>query len=116
MTTSNDEQSYLNRARSELQRLLTALDGVAAENEEFDVELANDIVTLEFPDGAKYIINSHRAARQIWMAADARAWHFDCASNDSWQGSKGEGELWSVVQAQLNKKLGRVVALSPAEK
>ena len=32
---------------------------------------------LDLRDGTKIVINSHRAARQIWMAADRTAWHFD---------------------------------------
>ena len=89
MTTQIDEHTYLSQARQELGRLLSALDEVAAENEEFEVELANDIVTLEFKDGAKYVINSHRAARQIWMAADARAWHFDPVEG-GWRAANAE--------------------------
>jgi CyaY protein len=111
MTLPMDEQSYQQQARSELELLITALDVIAAENEEFEVELANDIVTLEFKDGAKYVINSHRAARQIWMAADANAWHFDPTAR-GWCASKSGAELWSVVGARLTGKLGRVVNLA----
>lgn len=110
MTVTLDEQSYQARAREELTQLLAALDEVANVDEEFEVELANDIITLEFKDGAKYVINSHRAARQIWMAADANAWHFDPTA-DGWRASKNGDELWAVVRARLAKKLGRPVEL-----
>lgn len=110
MTVTLDEQSYQARAREELTDLLAALDEVAAVDEEFEVELANDIITLEFKDGAKYVINSHRAARQIWMAADAHAWHFDPTA-DGWRASKNGDELWAVVRERLAKKLGRPVEL-----
>jgi CyaY protein len=106
-----DEQTYQNRARDELERLLDALDEVAAVDEEFEVELANDIISLEFKDGAKYVINSHRAARQIWMAADASAWHFD-PTTEGWRSSKNGDELWAVLAERVGKKLGRPIQLA----
>jgi len=49
-----------------LERALGALEG------DVEADLQSGILTLEFADGAKYIVNSHRAARPIWMAADSR--------------------------------------------
>jgi CyaY protein len=71
------------------------------------------ILTLEFADGTKYVVNSHRAARQIWMAAELRAWHFDYQPADArWTATKNGDELWTLVRDVAARKLGRAVSLA----
>ena len=65
-----------------------------------DADLSNGILTLEFEDGAKYVINSHAAARQIWAAANLSAMHF------SWDGSRW---LDSKTGRELFAEIGRLV-------
>jgi CyaY protein len=105
-----DEREYDERATPELRALVDALD--ALDSDDFDAELSADILSIEFPDGAKYVVNSHRAARQIWMAAERSAWHFDVdAKTGSWLASKTGEELWATLSRALTSKLGRPVAL-----
>jgi len=101
------EARYVELASAELLKLLTALDELG---EQVDCELASDILSIEFEDGAKFVVNSHRAARQIWMAAGTTAWHFDPVQG-TWIASKTGEELWSVLAAQLSTKLGRPIEL-----
>jgi CyaY protein len=104
------ESEYLALAQPELARLLNAVDELG---EEVDAELGSDILTIEFKDGARFVINSHRAARQIWMAADARAWHFDATPEGEWVAHKDGSELWATLSATLSRKLGRATTLKP---
>jgi CyaY protein len=103
------EQAYEEAA----DRTLRALTSSIVEMPEGpEADLANGILTIEFEDGAKYVINSHRAARQIWMAAERSAWHFDLHPEDGrWIAAKGGDELWSTVEAVLSRKLQRPVRL-----
>jgi CyaY protein len=109
-------------ALRELEGALGDLDGV-------EVSLQMGILTLEFPDGARYVVNSHRAARQIWMAAERNAWHFDYqAGHDGgpsegppnppvqcrWVAAKNGDELWSTIAAVTARKLGHAVDLGKA--
>jgi len=88
-----------------LDRALTDLDGL-------EVSLQMGILTLEFEGGVKYVINSHRAARQIWMAAERSAWHFDYhPATDRWIAAKSGDELWATVAAVTSRKLGREILL-----
>ncbi|HWA74844.1 MAG TPA: iron donor protein CyaY [Polyangiaceae bacterium] len=106
-----DERQYDERALPELRALVEALDNL--DSDAFEAELSSDILTLEFRDGAKFVINSHRAARQIWMAADRSAWHFDwVADNHSWVAAKTGDELWSTLSRVLTSKLGHGVSLA----
>lgn len=102
-----DESTFDGWAEQALRRLemrLNELDGVEA-------DLESGILTIEFADGAKYVVNSHRAARQIWMAAGAEAWHFDPdAAGSTWTAAKSGDELFACVAARVGAKLGRTVA------
>lgn len=92
-------------------RTLRAMERALGDIDGIEADLASGILTIEFEDGVKYVINSHRAARQIWMAAERSAWHFDPTPQWSWVATKGGEELWSTVEAVLSRKLGRTVAL-----
>lgn len=110
MTTEALTEQAFERAADEtlraLERALTNLDGLEA-------ELASGILTLEFTDGVKYVVNSHRAARQIWMAAERSAWHFDYhPANGRWIAAKSGDELWSAIEGVVGRKIGEAVKLS----
>lgn len=93
---------------------LHALEKALGEVDPIEIDLSMGVLTLEFPDGTKYVINSHRAARQIWMAAERNAWHFDFQKQNSrWTSAKDGAELWSTVEGVLSRKLGRPLTLAP---
>jgi CyaY protein len=95
-----------------LSQLLTQLDELSQRlGETFEVELSSDILTLEFADGVRFVINSHRAAQQIWMAANTSAWHFNLTADGSWLCSKSGASLPSVLAAQLTNQLKHPVEL-----
>ena len=104
------EAEYEAVAYPELARLVRALD--ALESDAFEAELAGDLLTIEFRDGTRYVVNSHRAARQIWMAAERNAWHFDWLTEKSaWVAAKSGDELWTTLARMLEKKTGAPAAL-----
>ena len=103
-----DEKEFGRRAAEALGKLDDALrdvDGVES-------DLAGDILTLEFEDGAKFVVNSHSAAQQIWMSANMQAWHFgwDDAAQ-SWRDSRSRVELFSELGKLVSEKLAQTVTL-----
>jgi CyaY protein len=105
------EEAYDARALPELTRLVRALDAI--DDDSVEAELAADIVNIEFGDGTKYVVNSHRAARQIWVAAEHSAWHFDWEpKSERWIASKTGEELWSVIERAVSTRLGHSITLS----
>ncbi|HEX5101044.1 MAG TPA: iron donor protein CyaY [Polyangiaceae bacterium] len=105
------EAEYEAVAIPELKALVRALD--ALETPDMEAELASDILTLEFTDGARFVVNSHRAARQIWMAAELTAWHFDwVAAKKAWIAAKSGDELWATLEQALSRHLKRPVTLA----
>ncbi len=104
------EHDYRARALPELSALVAALDAFP---DELFAELEGDVLTVEFEDHTKYVINSHAAARQIWLAAERSAWHFDYdEERGHWLDSKTQQvELWAQLEQLLGRKLSRAVSL-----
>ena len=103
-----DERAFDRAAGDTLQKLELTLAEV---DEALDASLSMGVLTLEFDDGTKFVVNSHRAAGQIWMAAGASAWHFDLKDNQ-WIASKDGAELWALLAAKVGDKLGRALDLA----
>ena len=108
MPTPLTEPEFERLADTELKRLVEA---VIACDDALDPDLQGGVLSIVFEDGTKYVVNSHRAARQIWMAAERNAWHFDRdAASATWTTTGGD-ELWSTVARVLGNKLGRTLDL-----
>lgn len=94
-----DESEYQKRADEALRHVEDLLKDV--DSEDVDVERSGDVLTLTFRSGKKAVLNTQRPTRQIWVAANARAWHFkfDPAAR-AWVDDKGQGiELFQQVAA-----------------
>ncbi|GMV17755.1 MAG: iron donor protein CyaY [Polyangiaceae bacterium] len=108
--TQISEAEYEARAVPELRALVEAFDRLDLDGVE--AELSNDILTLDFGAGGRYVVNSHRAARQIWMAAERHAWHFDWDPDQSaWIAYKTGDELWTALARVVGDKLGKTLSL-----
>ena len=89
----------------------TALEGV-----ELDADLEmkeGGILELEFPDGARLIVNRHRAAREIWVAARSGGFHFRW-DGKAWRDTRDGGELFAALSALVSQHSGRRVVLAPS--
>ena len=73
-----------------------------------DCEIAGDVVTLTMHDGTRCIVNTQRPARQIWLAASARAWHFSWdEAGRRWIDDKGRGEeLFATIARVVKESTG----------
>lgn len=91
---------------------LRALDSALNEIDGIEADLESGILTVEFADGVRFVVNSHRAARQIWMAAGASAWHFDVdLASKRWTATKSGDELWACLEREIGQKLGQKLVL-----
>jgi len=105
-----DPDLYDKIADAELHSLEKSLAEI--DPDELDVELSQGVLTLEFSDGEKVIVNSHRAAGEIWMAAFRTAWHFGPRQEDGkWLWRTPDAELRSTLREVLSKKLGHSISL-----
>jgi CyaY protein len=101
-----DEPEYQRLAEQAFRSLESMLADVDADD--VDVERAGDVLTLTFRDGKKAVVNTQRPTRQIWLAANARAWHFGWdAATSRWLDDKGQGvELLSRVAEIVKEHAG----------
>jgi CyaY protein len=99
-----DEAVFDEQARDELHRIEDAFSDV--DPDQVEVSSSEGVVKLELRDGTKIVINSHRAARQIWMAAVATAWHFDPGDDGTWRAAKSGEELRATVRRLVREHAG----------
>lgn len=103
------ESEYLALADETFRRIEDLFEDVDADD--VDLDRAGDVVTLTFGHGGKCIVNTQRPTRQIWLAAGARAWHFDW-DGARWVDDKDKtAELFGVVAHVVKDQAGVDVAL-----
>src|SRR3954447_7145003 len=98
-----DDASFDSVARDELIKLENAFSEI--DPDDIEVSTSDGVLRLDLRDGTKIVINSHRAARQIWMAAIASAWHFDPAG-PTWKTPKTGEELRPTLARIVRERIG----------
>ena len=106
-----DEASFDKVSRDELRAIEDAFADI--DPDDVEVSTSDGVLRLDLRDGTKIVINSHRAARQIWMAAVASAWHFDPPDADkaAWRASKSGEELRPTLSRLVRDRIGLDVRL-----
>jgi CyaY protein len=105
-----DEADFDRVARDELRHLEDAFADV--DPDDVEVSTSDGVLRLDLRDGTRIVINSHRAARQIWMAAVSTAWHFDpLGEGQTWRAPKTGDELRPTLAKLINQRTGLSLAL-----
>ncbi len=103
-----DESRFDKDAREELQHIEDAFADI--DPDEVELSSSDGVLKLSLRDGTRIVINSHRAAGQIWMAAISSAWHFD-PTPEGWRASKSGDELRATLARVVHERIGLSVAL-----
>lgn len=92
--------------------LMRIEQAVEASGADIEFENSEEILTLEFANGSKIIINKQGAARQIWVAAKSGGFHYshDAASN-TWRRDQGGTELIADLNRLISEQAGVSVRL-----
>jgi len=104
-----DERQFEALASEALRSIELALDrsGVDA-----DVELKDGgVLEATLDNGAKLIVNRHRAAREIWVAARAGGFHFRW-DGAVWKDTRDGAELFAALSKLVSAQSGTGVILS----
>ena len=107
-----NESEYQHLADATFKRIEDALKDVDAEDA--DLERAGDVLTITFKSGARCVVNTQRPTRQVWLAANARAWHFSYdAATGRWMDDKNTGvELLSALAKIVKEGAGIDVSVT----
>ena len=103
-TDAFDERAHAEQA--DLEERLSALDP-----DDCEVSTSAGVLRLDLRDGTRVVINSHRAAGQIWMAAVATAWHFDPLPDGRWHATRTGEDLRPTLAKILRERIGVDVTL-----
>jgi CyaY protein len=103
-----DRQEFLRRADQALEHVASSLEHV--DPDLVDFSLTDGVLTLEFADRQRYVLNRQTAADQMWFAAGARAWHYDWDPHaERWLDDRDGHELFERVRETIAQKIGRSV-------
>lgn len=109
------DTEYQDRAEAALRAIELACDRI---NESTDVDLDNQrtggMVTLTFTNRSQVVVNLQKPLHEIWVAARSGGFHFKW-SGDRWQDTKGEGELFDLLQRFVCEQSGRPVVFAAAD-
>jgi CyaY protein len=77
---------------------------------DIDFEAAGGILTLEFENGSKIIINKQGAASQIWVAAKSGGFHYSLVEG-RWINDQSGRELKSDLSRLVGEQSGQDIKL-----
>ncbi len=92
-------------------------EAVEASGADIDYDTISDILTLEFADGSKIIINKQGPTRQLWVAAKSGGYHFDYdVARERWVlDSDPSQELFACLSRYSTEQAGEPVELTEPE-
>jgi len=101
-------QEFVRLADLCLEKVAHWLEGF--DPDELDYATSDGVVSLEFADGQKFVLNRQAGSHQMWYAAGVRAWHYDWdADRHLWVDDRDGHELLENVGRTVSEKLGREV-------
>lgn len=105
------DPAFQRAAEAELDAIEAALERAADAGLELDVERQGNVITLSFDDDSKIVVNSHSAAREIWVAARAGGFHYGLRDGRWIDGRSGD-ELWAALSRLVSQQGGSAVVLA----
>ena len=93
--------------------MLEIEEAIDASGADIDYDNVSDILTLEFGDGSKIIINKQAPLTQLWVAARSGGYHFDYSTQDGcWQLQGSREELFGCLSRYCSEQAGEEVTLT----
>jgi len=103
-----EREEFLRLADETIERVVKWLE--AFDPDEVDFASGDGVLTLEFADRKKYVLNRQTATDQMWFAAGARAWHYDFDPKaGKWIDDRDGHELFGRIGEVVSEKIGRCV-------
>lgn len=107
-----DEKRYDKLAARTLSRIDRAF--AAVDPDVVESVVSEGVVKLDFQGRRRpWVVSTQRAARQLWLAAEQRAWHFAHVGDDPeaerWIAPKTGEELFATLEKLLSEQAGLAV-------
>ncbi len=105
MLSPMDESLYIRLADEALEAAAVWLEGF--DPDEVDFDTTDGVVTIEFSDGVRFVLNRQRAASQMWFAAGDRAWHYNWDPvSSTWVDMRDGHEMFANIRECVATKIG----------
>lgn len=102
------DSDYLTRAEAVLARLEQAADDSDAD---IDCERNGNVLTLEFENGSKIIVNLQPPMEEIWIAAKTGGFHFKFVDG-RWVDTRNAREFFEALSDYATQQAGEPVVFS----
>src|ERR1700730_17140534 len=102
------DSEYLSLAEAALAAVEQAVEASGAD---IDTERSGNVLSLEFEDGSKIIVNLQAPMHEIWVAAKSGGFHFRYR-DDAWGDTRSERELFAALSEFVSQQAGEPVSLS----
>jgi CyaY protein len=86
-------------------------EAVEASGADIDTERSGNVLTLEFDNGSKIIVNLQAPMHEIWLAAKAGGYHFR-HKEGAWRDTRSESELFETLSVFVSQQSGETVVLT----
>ncbi|GAB4121585.1 MAG: iron donor protein CyaY [Sideroxydans sp.] len=100
------ESEFNTLADAVFERIERTLDESGAN---LDYDSNGNVLTIEFTNGGKLIVNRHTPNREIWLAAQSGGFHFSW-QGDRWINTRDGGELFAELSRLTQLGCGQSVA------
>jgi len=85
-------------------------DAVDASGLDIELGRAGNVLTLEFADGARVVVNSQAPMKQLWVAARSGAHHYEW--RDGWRDTRDGSELFAALSRIVSALGGSAIVIS----
>ena len=101
------DSEYLTRAEAVLAAVERSLDDTDADVE---FERSGNVLTLEFENGTKIIVNLQPPMQEIWIAAKSGGYHFRFVDGE-WRDTRNGTEFYSALSEYATQQAGEPVRI-----
>jgi len=99
------DSDYLSRAEAVLAAVEAALDDIDAD---IEAERNGNVLTLEFENGSKIIVNLQPPMQEVWIAAKAGGFHFRYIDGE-WRDTRNGTEFYAALSDYATQQAGAPV-------
>ena len=103
-----DESSFHQRVDAVFADIEEALDDAGLD---IDSDISGGILTLEFENRSKVIVNRQTFNREIWVAAKSGGYHFRF-DGAAWRDTRSEEKLDSLLSRIISEQSGNVMSIT----
>ena len=96
------DSDYLTRAEAALAAIERALDDTEAD---IELERSGNVLTLEFENRSKIIVNLQPPMSEIWIAAKAGGFHFRFVDGE-WRDTRSGTEFFAALSEYATQQAG----------